>query len=226
VLVDASLFLRAAYRAFISPAKPKRSYSQYAEDLLIELALAQPRGKGFYVDVGCHHPRRGSNTYSLYRKGWNGLLIDLEEVKVLACKLLRWRDRAILTAVSDREQEVEIFSPKDFSTNTTIDLRSVTEPEKYRPIGRMQAKTLTAILNEHQVPRQFELLSIDAEGADFEAIKGLDFEQYYPKVICIENWESVKGVEAVLVSPIHRWLDDRRYHLTAWCGLSTIYKRK
>ena len=224
--MNTSLLLRALYRAFISPAKPKLSYSQYAEDLLIQLALPHPRNKGFYVDVGCHHPRRGSNTYSLYRKGWNGLLIDLEEVKVLACQLSRWRDRAILAAVSDREKEVKIFSPQAFSTNTTIALTWVTEPEGYRPIGRMHAKTLTAILNEHQVPRQFELLSVDVEGVDLEVLKGLDFDAYSPTVICIENWESVKGVEAVLSSEMHRFLVGKQYRLTAWCGLSTIYKRK
>lgn len=223
--MNAGLFLRAMYRACISPAKPKVSYSQYAEDLLIQLVLTQSRVKGFYVDVGCHHPRRGSNTYALYRKGWHGLLIDLEEVKVLACQLRRWRDKAILAAVSDRDKEVQIFSPKAFSTNATIALTSVTEPERYRPIGSIQAKTLTAILNEYQVPRHFELLNVDVEGVDLDVLKGLDFDRYSPEVICIENWASVKGIEAVLSSEIHRLLVGKQYQLAAWGGLSTIYKR-
>lgn len=223
--MQAALAFKAFYRAFISPAKRKVSYSQYAEDLLIALALENPKGKGFYVDVGCHHPRRGSNTYALYKQGWRGLLIDLEEVKVLACKWARRRDRAVLAAVNDTEKDVQIFSPKQFSTNTTINLESVPAREGYRPIGRIKTTTLTTLLKANQVPRSFELLSVDVEGVDFEVVHGLDFGEYSPSVICIENWDSVKGVEAVLASPTHQFLVENKYRLAGWCGLSTIYKR-
>ncbi|MCP9441243.1 MAG: FkbM family methyltransferase [Nitrospira sp.] len=219
------LYVRAAYRAFLSPAKPQASYSQYGEDLLIKLALPEPKAKGFYVDVGCHHPRRGSNTYGLYRKGWRGLLIDVEEVKVLACRLRRRRDKAVVAAVSDQEQEVSIYSPGEFSTNTTITLSSVSSPHGYRPIGRLHTTTLTNLLDKYQAPRDFALLSVDVEGADHEVIKGLDFDRYTPRVICVENWESARGIEAVLASATHRLLVDKRYRLTGWAGLSTIYKR-
>lgn len=219
------LYVRAAYRAFLSPAKPQASYSQYGEDLLIKLALPEPKAKGFYVDVGCHHPRRGSNTYGLYRKGWHGLLIDLEEEKVLACRLRRRRDKAVVAAVSDQEQEVSIYSPGEFSTNTTITLSSVSSPHGYRPIGRLHTTTLTNLLDQYQAPQDFALLSVDVEGADHQVIKGLDFDRYTPRVICVENWESARGIEAVLASATHRLLVDKRYRLTGWAGLSTIYKR-
>lgn len=219
------LYVRAAYRAFFSPAKPQASYSQYGEDLLIKLALPEPKAKGFYVDVGCHHPRRGSNTYGLYRKGWHGLLIDLEEEKVLACRLRRRRDKAVVAAVSDQEREVSIYSPGEFSTNATIALSSVSSPHGYRPIGRLHTTTLTDLLDKYQAPRDFALLSVDVEGADHEVIKGLDFDRYTPRVICVENWESTRGIEAVLASAMHRLLVEKRYCLTGWAGLSTIYKR-
>jgi FkbM family methyltransferase len=154
------------------------------------------------------------------------LLIDLEEMKVLACRLRRRRDTAVVAAVSDREQDVSIYSPGEFSTNATINLSSVADPRGYRPIGRIHTTTLTHLLTAHQVPRDFELLSVDVEGADHEVIKGLDFERYRPRVICVENWESVRGIEAVLTSAIHRLLADNRYSLTGWAGLSTIYKKQ
>jgi hypothetical protein len=45
-------YLGVIYKAFISCSKPKRSYSQYSEDLIIQSYY--PRGKrdGCYVDVG------------------------------------------------------------------------------------------------------------------------------------------------------------------------------
>jgi hypothetical protein len=116
-------YLSAFYRAFISPSKPKKSYSQYAEDLIIQSCFPKSKKDGKYVDVGCHHPKRGSNTYGLYKKGWTGILIDLEMSKVKANELARTRDKVILAAVSDREEFVEIYSNGKFSTNTTIQKR-------------------------------------------------------------------------------------------------------
>ncbi|MCP9464230.1 MAG: FkbM family methyltransferase [Nitrospira sp.] len=219
------LYLQAIYRAFLSPAKPKVSYAQYGEDLLINLALSNGKTPGFYVDVGCHHPRRGSNTYGLYRNGWRGLLIDVEEVKVLACQLRRRRDRAVVAAVSDREHDAAIYSPGAFSTNTTLNLSAVSKPDVYQPVGHTITTTLTKLLEDHQVPPDFELLSVDVEGMDYEVIKGLNLQRYRPHVICVENWEARKGIEAVLSSAMHRFLTERCYSLSGWAGLSTIYKR-
>ena len=33
--------------------------------------------KGVYIDVGCYHPIRLSNTKFLYEKGWKGINIDI-----------------------------------------------------------------------------------------------------------------------------------------------------
>ena len=83
------LLLRAGYKAFLSPTKSLVSYSQYAEDIIIYnlLKSLKKTKNGIFVDVGSHHPKRGSNTYFFYKRGWRGLLIDLEKDKVLAAKL-------------------------------------------------------------------------------------------------------------------------------------------
>lgn len=215
--------LRAIYRAYISPSKPKTSYSQYGEDLLIQLLIDDRKKKGVYVDVGCHHPRRGSNTYGLYRRGWRGLLVDIEQDKVLACRLARPRDTAVLAAVSDREEDVSVFSPNSFSTNATIVADSV--GQGYEKVGELRSKTLDVILSEHGIGAEFDLLSIDVEGADFSVLKGLDLARYRPRIVCIENWDSRNGIEAILHSEIHRHLDAAGYRLAAWAGLSTLYRR-
>ncbi|MDO8518314.1 MAG: SAM-dependent methyltransferase, partial [bacterium] len=52
-----------------------KTYAQFGEDwVLAELFTDTPRGR--YVDVGAHHPKRYSNTYLLYKKGWHGVNID------------------------------------------------------------------------------------------------------------------------------------------------------
>ncbi len=37
---------------------------------------SNPHYKGFYVDIGAHHPFRYSNTQFFYEKGWRGINID------------------------------------------------------------------------------------------------------------------------------------------------------
>ncbi len=215
-------YLRAFYKAFISPSKPKRSYSQYSEDLIIQSYFPRGNRNGRYVDVGCHHPRRGSNTYGLYKKGWLGILIDLEECKVKANQMARRRDKVILAAVSDREEWLNIYSDKKYSTNTTI--KGQDDHDGKSLIGRIKTQTLTKILDENHFPAQFELLSIDVEGVDFEVLKGLDLGIYQPEIICIENWKAQSGIDAILSSKTHQHLVKQNYRLIALTGLSTIYK--
>ncbi len=222
-MIDMKIYLSALYKAFISPSKPRKSYSQYAEDLIIQSYFSRKLKTGRYVDVGCHHPRRGSNTYGLYKKGWSGILIDLEEIKVLANQLIRRRDKVILAAVSDSEEWAEIFSDKAYSTNTTIK-KSVSIASE-QSIGQVKTQTLTNILNQQNFQKKFELLSIDVEGVDLQVLKGLDLTSYQPQIICIENWSCKNGVAAVLNSEIHQYLNGHNYQLVAVSGLSTIYER-
>ncbi|MDX9799068.1 MAG: hypothetical protein RBT05_09445 [Bacteroidales bacterium] len=51
------------------------SFSQEGEDMLLS-KLFELNEKGFFVDIGAHHPIRFSNTYKLYLKGWRGINID------------------------------------------------------------------------------------------------------------------------------------------------------
>ena len=48
---------------------------------------------GFYVDIGCHHPKRFSNTYLLYKKGWNGINIDANKLTISLFNIFRARDK-------------------------------------------------------------------------------------------------------------------------------------
>ena len=52
-----------------------RIYSQEGEDIVIDRYF-QHKAKGFYVEVGAHHPFRFSNTYRFYRRGWTGVCIE------------------------------------------------------------------------------------------------------------------------------------------------------
>ena len=56
--------------------------------------IFEGRKTGFYVDIGCHHPFRFSNSYLFYKLGWRGICVDpLPGTKALFNK---WRPEDIL----------------------------------------------------------------------------------------------------------------------------------
>lgn len=217
-------FAVAFYRAFISPVKSRTSYSQCGEDMVLNYLLLDKKKSGFYVDIGCHNPRRGSNTYHFYQKGWRGLLVDLDPEKIYACRMVRRRDHALIAAVSDKNEAVTVYAPDHFSVLATIDPAS--KQEGFKALRTITSQTLTQILDETQAPRKFELLCIDAEGVDLAVLKGLDFDRYQPEFICIEIWEASQGLNGLLESDINRFLETKHYSLAGWAGLSAIYKRE
>ena len=179
--------------------------------------------KGFYVDIGCHGPRRGNNTYWLYKRGWQGILVDIEEEKVLSCRLARPRDTSRKCAVTDHEGSVRVYSDKPFSTTSTIIAPTADKPSVRASSSDVQATTLTKLLTDVVAPNRFELLSIDTEGSDLNVLRGLDFEIFRPTFICVEELykDSVLDIEA---SEVIKLLVRKGYHLISVAGFSLIYK--
>lgn len=69
-------------------------YSQDGEDALLSSFYERKKGyKGFFVDVGAHHPYRFSNTAYYYKKGWRG--INIEPTPNLFNVFLKHRKRDI-----------------------------------------------------------------------------------------------------------------------------------
>ena len=221
-------FISRFRRAFLSPTKALTSYSQCAEDLIVKMFLqvGASTERGFYVDVGCHHPRRGSNTFGFYKAGWRGILIDMEEDKVRVAQMARKRDVVVQSAISDRAETLNIYSPGEFSTNATIDPSAAAHHPDYHRLSAVTTETLTEVLDRCDCPETFEFLIIDCEGNDFRVLKGLSLVKYEPKVICIEIWESKAGLDDLVASDIHTYLSRHGYELRSWAIFSAIYVRK
>lgn len=211
--------LRAILKVLFSKRQSRRYYSQFGEDAVLGEIFGRRKRNGTYVDIGCYHPRKHSNTWLFYRRGWSGLLVDIERAKLIACKLLRPRDTVLLSAVSDRAGRLPFYGPKKYSVLTSLDKR---RPD-FKKLGEIDCRTLTEILDTHFSADKIDLLSIDVEGHDFQVLKGLDFERYKPAVIVIESWDAT-DIETIQESPVNRLLDREGYRLAAWTGLSLIYK--
>ena len=162
-------------------------YSQFGEDTALENLFDKSLDfNGFYVDVGCFHPKQFSNTYFLYKKGWRGINIDMDELKIKGFNLVRGDDINICCPVSDKKDIVKACSYGRYGLTSTIDKKLINSESAYN-LRDMETNTLTNLIsNTKYKDKQIDLLSIDAEGHDLQVLQSLDFSIYKPRIVIIE----------------------------------------
>ncbi len=106
----------------------KISYSFGGVDLLINY-LFKEKKKGFYVDVGAQHPISNNNTYLLFKKGWNGINIDLDYENISLFNLVRKNDLNICTALSSKNTELDLYFYHNKSPINTVE-KNVAESQR------------------------------------------------------------------------------------------------
>lgn len=124
---------------------------------------------GYYVDVGCGHPHLNSNTHWLRKLGWQGLNIDGNRYW-----LPDWPPGQMIHAVISTHPRVH------FESHPCKELSRVAET-----FPNTDAVTLESILETHHVDG-IGLLSVDAEGHEFEVIQSMDLERHKPQFIISE----------------------------------------
>ena len=165
----------------------KISYSFGGIDSLIGQIFKDTQ-RGIYIDVGCHHPVLNNNTYLLYKKGWNGINIDLDEQNIELFNYARNKDININIAASNSSKEVDLYFYHNKSTINTIDKKTSDYLKaKVQKVKKINADKLENIINKSLYKNKIiDFLSIDVEGHELEVLKGLNFEKYKPKVIVVE----------------------------------------
>lgn len=203
----------------------RSDFSLSGESSVIDFFFNHKRG-GFYVDIGCNHPIKASNTYSLYLKGWTGIAVDgsLEVVKLF--KKIRPLDIVCHSLVSDEEKEVVFyeFERSDFNTMQSLNVDAIETVTKKTKEQTIKTRTLTGILDEINIGRkQIDVLSIDVEGHDFNVIKSLDFNKYKPNLIIVEihsfDFLNINSNE------ICSYLIKRNYKLIGYISMNAYFEQ-
>ena len=199
---------------------PKKNYAHTEEDLFILKKFKNK--KGFYVDVGCHHPTRLNNCHLLYKNGWNGINIDISELSIKLFNLVRKKDNNINVAVSLKKKKVKFYYDKLISFYISLNKRK--ELDRYREID---SDTLTNIIDKTRYKdRKIDFLSIDTEGKDFEVLKSLNFKKYDPKYICIEIYSNNILSFNIKKNQIYKYLIKKKYKLLIVKRENFIFKKK
>ena len=214
-------FIKVLRQAFFKSID-RNFFSQFGEDRIINEIFNKNIKNGFYVDVGCYHPIKHSNTFRLKKKGWSGINIDVEKDKIQVFNLTRRNDYNFLAPVSIKKEIVKIYKTQSYGVGTTIKKDFIKNENKIIETNLLQSKTLDDIIKQSPFSsREIDLLSIDTEGSDFNVLKSLNIEKYKPKIIVIESHLNI--IEDILKSKIYVYLINKNYLLRSWAFYSLIF---
>jgi len=202
------------------------AYSQDGEDMILR-RLFEGKARGFYVDVGAHHPYRFSNTCYFFRRGWAGINIDPNPDAIDAFRRDRPSDINVCVGVSDKAGELSFHFFNEPALNT-FDADLAAERARlpdYRLVETrsVPVRRLDDLLNEY-LPRdrKIDFLSIDVEGMDLAVLRSNDWSRFRPALLLVEAHE--RTVAAVENDPINLFAVGSGYRLIAKTLNTLIYE--
>jgi FkbM family methyltransferase len=167
----------------------EKSYSQEGEDMILRRILGDKKN-GFYIDVGAHHPKRFSNTYLFYKKGWSGINIDAAPGSMAPFKKARTRDINLELAIAKDRRELTFYIFNEPALNSFDEKLSYSRiNDKFHIIEQrtILTQTLEEILRENISHNQkIDFLSTDVEGLDLEVLQSNNWNMFRPEYILVE----------------------------------------
>jgi len=194
------------------------SFSQDLEDILIDKLLGKKK-RGLYVDVGAYDTTRFSNTKKFYLRGWQGINIEPDPIRIDKFYKERQRDINLNFGVANKNGRLDFykFNPQTLSTF------SQKQAQAYQKQGfiltqkvKIKVCKLSYLLERYLGKKSIDFLSIDTEGFDLEVLKSNNWKKFKPKVICIESSE--KSIDKLLL--------DQGYTEVFKNSVNSIYKIK
>ena len=203
------------------------SWSQEGEDRILHRIFEQ-QSVGFYVDIGAHHPKRFSNTYFFYRRGWRGINIDAMPGSMKIFEKLRPRDINLECGISNSRGKLDYYifnesALNGFSKKLSKERNNDDSTYQINEIIKVEVLPLSMILN-YQLPEKqiIDFMSIDVEGLDYEVLISNDWSKYRPKYVLTEVLDS--SLHEIEKSQIGKFMKNVGYFLYAKCIHTVIFK--
>jgi FkbM family methyltransferase len=183
-------------------------------DMDRKLDAAIDRDGGFYVEAGANDGFTQSNTYWLERfRGWRGILVEPMPTHLEECRLERPSATIVNAALVPADHHAPTVRMQYGDLMSSVQGAHGDEDAEQRWVepglavgwhdpyeAEVPARTLSSILDEHCAP-EVDLLSLDVEGFEPQALRGLDLERHAPRWIAVEAHDldaGRKAIEAVL----------------------------
>lgn len=164
------------------------------EDIILDSIrekLKIPYEKMKYIELGVMDPICGNNTYYFYKRGASGILVEANPDAIDIIREIRKRDLIINKAIYEGEETSKTFyisKNRGLCSIIKEHIEDNTGWKDYPIVNEMQIPTIHIndvfkMLGEDD---SCDLLSIDIEGYDLQALSALNFNKYRPKIIIAE----------------------------------------
>lgn len=217
-----------AFQEFIfslSDGYATKSYSQEGEDMILR-RIFEYSEPGFYVDIGAHHPKRFSNTYYFYRKGWRGINIDATPGSMKRFNKIRRWDMNIETAVANEKREMIYHIFNEPAVNTFDEKyadKAINDGYELIRKQKINTKTLKEILVQYLPEKQkIDFMSVDVEGFDLEVLKSNDFDLFRPEYILVECHGA--NMNEIQYNEVYNFLREKKYDIFGKTVLTLLFK--
>ena len=122
--------------------------------------------KGTYLDVGCYHPIKESQTAFLYKNSWRGVNLDISKQSIDMFKIFRSRDLNLNLGLFTKTGKQNAYFEGDISTVSSLDKNYL------KKIGRKNKKkksikviTLKKLRQKYNL-KEINFLKLDCESID------------------------------------------------------------
>lgn len=179
--------------------------SEIGQDKWVIFKMFPGVKNGFFLDVGSGHGTIGSNTKALEELGWTGICVDPfpSHMEDRTCRM----EKEVVSSTSGQIVKFHTHSGLGGIADTLGKWK--TEAEK-SPVVELKTTTLGELLSRAQAPGFIHFLSVDIEGAELEALKGIPFDRYRFGAMAIEhNEEEPKRTDILKFLAAHGY---RRVH--------------
>jgi FkbM family methyltransferase len=202
------------------------SFSQEGEDLLLDRYFNFKK-RGFYVDVGAHHPIRFSNTWLFYTKGWQGINIDAKPGTKQLFEHFRPRDINIDAGISTKAGTLNYYMFQESALNTfdkSLATERITGACPLLATTHVAVQPLASLLaSAAKEMHEVDFMTIDTEGFDLQVLQTNDWSRIKPKLVLVE----VRSVDAqtALNSSTCAYLSQVGYRLLMKLQNTCVFER-
>jgi FkbM family methyltransferase len=180
------------------------------------------------VDVGAYDGAALSNSRPFILEGWQAVLIEPHPVQFSRLQRLYANEpavRCVNKACSDAPGLLPLYLGADGEDTMMSTLCSDNNPwfraNRSDTAVEVEVDTLTGVLDAASFPADFSILLVDAEGMDYEVLRGLDLERYRPRIVVTEEYISNPAKH----NAKYRLLLDSGYTFHSMVGCNTMWIR-
>jgi len=146
--------------------------------------LEHKRTPGFFLEIGCFHPKDLSNTYALEQCGWNGISVD--PFPTGDWRTTRPNTELVTKAVTSHGRPIRFVKAKELGGDEAhLGVHRETVAKYDRAV--IPSITPRDLIAEYNIPSQIDYLSLDVEGAEYDILRAFPFETVNVDMISVEH---------------------------------------